>query len=64
MSRLAAFNFQKWIEDNKHLLKPPVGNQQIWKDADERPVAPPAPSAPWHSSTASPCEEPHSGVYG
>lgn len=34
MSRLAAFNFQKWIDEHKHLLKPPVGNQQIWEDAD------------------------------
>ncbi|MES0812948.1 3-hydroxyanthranilate 3,4-dioxygenase [Roseibium sp. SCPC15] len=34
MSRLAAFNFQKWIDEHKHLLKPPVGNQQVWKDAD------------------------------
>ncbi len=34
VSRLAAFNFQKWIDEHKHLLKPPVGNQQIWKDAD------------------------------
>jgi 3-hydroxyanthranilate 3,4-dioxygenase len=34
MTQLAAFNFQKWIEEHRHLLKPPVGNQQIWRDAD------------------------------
>ena len=28
------FNFQRWLDDNAHLLRPPVGNQQIWKDAD------------------------------
>jgi 3-hydroxyanthranilate 3,4-dioxygenase len=27
-------NFNRWIEEHQHLLKPPVGNQQIWKDAD------------------------------
>ena len=34
MSKLAAFNFQEWIDDHQHLLKPPVGNQQIWEDTD------------------------------
>ena len=34
MTRLAAFNFQKWIDEHKHLLKPPVGNQLVFKDAD------------------------------
>ncbi|WNJ92760.1 3-hydroxyanthranilate 3,4-dioxygenase [Bosea sp. 685] len=32
--RLKAFNFAKWIEEHQHLLKPPVGNQQIWTDSD------------------------------
>lgn len=27
-------NFQRWLDDNAHLLKPPVGNQQIWQDGD------------------------------
>jgi 3-hydroxyanthranilate 3,4-dioxygenase len=30
---LQAFNFQKWIDEHQHLLKPPVGNRQIWEDA-------------------------------
>ncbi len=34
MSKLKAFNFQKWIDEHRHLLKPPVGNRQIWEDAD------------------------------
>jgi len=33
-TRLSAFNFSKWIDEHKHLLKPPVGNQLVFKDAD------------------------------
>jgi 3-hydroxyanthranilate 3,4-dioxygenase len=28
------FDFQGWLDEHAHLLKPPVGNQQIWKDSD------------------------------
>lgn len=27
-------NFMKWIDDNRDKFKPPVGNQQIWKDRE------------------------------
>ena len=27
-------NFGQWIDTNAHLLKPPVGNQQIWAHSD------------------------------
>ena len=34
MTQLSAFNFKAWIDEHRHLLKPPVGNKMIFEDAD------------------------------
>jgi 3-hydroxyanthranilate 3,4-dioxygenase len=34
MSPLKAFNFRDWIDENRHLLKPPVGNRQVFRDSE------------------------------
>ncbi len=31
---LAAFNLKNWIEEHRHLLKPPVGNKMVWQDTE------------------------------
>lgn len=32
---LKPFNLQQWIEDNRHLLKPPIGNQQVFIEHED-----------------------------
>jgi 3-hydroxyanthranilate 3,4-dioxygenase len=34
MDRLHAFNFRRWIDDNRHVLKPPVGNKRVFRDSE------------------------------
>ena len=31
---LQPLNFMKWIDEHRHLLKPPVGNAQVWEDRE------------------------------
>src|SRR5207302_4614496 len=31
MPELKPLNFKRWIDEHRHLLKPPVGNAQIWE---------------------------------
>lgn len=34
MGSLLAFNLKTWIDEHRHLLKPPVGNVLVFKDTD------------------------------
>ncbi len=34
MSTLPVLNLKGWIAENRHLLKPPIGNRLMWKDTD------------------------------
>ena len=31
---LPPINFKQWIDDHRHLLKPPVGNRVVYEDTD------------------------------
>lgn len=34
MSIQRPFNFKKWIDEHRDLLKPPVNNKQVWQDTE------------------------------
>jgi 3-hydroxyanthranilate 3,4-dioxygenase len=34
MEPLRSLNFKRWIDENRHLLQPPVGNKRVFQDGD------------------------------
>ena len=35
MGSLSTIHFQRWIEEHRELLKPPVGNKMVWRENDD-----------------------------
>ena len=33
--KFPVLNFKQWIDENRHLLKPPVGNKVVYQDAED-----------------------------
>ena len=31
---VSPYNLKAWVEENRHLLKPPVGNKIVWRDTE------------------------------
>ena len=34
MMPLSPYNLKAWVNENRHLLKPPVGNKMVWRDRE------------------------------
>lgn len=56
MSLPSTLNLQRWIEEHRDLLQPPVGNAQIWADTDFIVTVVGGPNSR-HDYHDDPCEE-------